>query len=475
MVLARDPIGVRPLLFHDDGKRVAAATTAAELIDRHGVPFAPDEGIAAEVLAGGPFSRRETLVRGIRRVLPGTTVTVTATGTEERVFRVLDPSRVRLPADDAGAIEAFGAILGAAVRCRLRGPGPAALLLSGGLDSGAVALLAGRGNLRAFTVSFRGLACDEVEAARASAAAAGVDIEVIPWERPDPARLAAEARAGRDLPSFSAMAGFGGVERRFRELGIEAVLDGEGGDEILAPSPWRAADLLAEGRLVAAWREARWWGGPRALPEFGLRPFLPEPVRRAIRGIRHPYPLPPWIDGGFALRTGLADRVRVPVPAEGPLGRAGSAALASMTDACHLAGHEASDRWGRRCGASSRSPLLDLRVVEAALALPPHLRSTEAEDRVALRRAAPGITRRTKAEFTPALVAVLRGTGFLDAPRAPLLAEAGWIDAAGLTAAVAGIEADLAGGRPDAHARAMGAWNVFAVETWLREARMGAP
>lgn len=486
LVAGRDPLGIRPLLFHDDGRRVAFATEAAALIDGAGVPFAPDEGVAAEVLAGGPFSRAETLVRGIRRVLPGTLLTVTADGIGEREFRRIDPCRVRLPADDGGCVEAFRAVLREAIRCRLRSSTPAALLLSGGLDSGAVAAFAAdllRGpsppgpGLRAFTVSFPGLPCDEADAARATAAATGIPHEVIPWEPPAAAWFAEDAREGRDLPGLPVIPGSACVAARIRAAGLRVVLDGEGGDEILRASPWLAADLLGEGRFAGAWREARWWGGARALVEFGVRPFLPGAVRRAVRLLRPTDPLPPWVDRGLARRVGLLDRVRSAPPSRGPAGFARSEVAADLVAGHALAGREAADRWGTRCGAEPRHPLLDLRVVETALALPHRLRSTESGDRTALRRAQEGLLpegllcRREKAEFTPAVLAALRVSGFLDRPRAPLLEEAGWVDLAALAAAARDIEARVGRGEPGAHADSAGAWNTFALETWLREAR----
>jgi len=163
----------------------------------------------------------------------------------------------------------------------------------------------------------------------------------------------------------------------------------------------------------------------------------------------------------------LLDRVRAAVPARGAAGFARTALADQFTSGCFLAGWEGADRWGTLAGAEVRHPLADLRVVETALALPDPLRSPEGEDRVALRRAQDRIRfRADKAEFTPVLLATLRACGFLDRPRTPLLEEAGWVDRAGVEEMVR---------RTDDFACSMGAWTVFALETWLRGCRMPPP
>lgn len=455
LVAGRDPLGVRPLLLHDDGRRVAFATEAAALVDGAGVPLEPDEGVAAEVLAGGPWSRAATLVHGIRRVLPGTLVVVAEDRVAEVPFRGIDPDRVRLPRDPAGCVEAFRAVLGEAVRRRLEDEGPAALCLGGGLDSAAVAALAG-GRARSFTVSYPGLPMDESALARETAAAAGSVHETIPWTPPGPHRFADEARRSRDLPDAPPSATLDGMADRIRAGGFAVVLDGEGGDEVFAPSPYLVADRLGAGAPLGAWREARGWGGGaagalRILAGSGLRPFLPAPLRAGVRRLRPRARPPAWVGADLARRVGLADRMRRETPAARPGGFARAEVAGDLVGGYALWSRESLDRWGLRCGAEARHPFLDLDVVETALALPDNLRSSKE----VLRRALEGLlpdavrARRGKADFSP-----LAAT----AAAAPTsrLARAGWIDPGALAAAP--LPARVA---------------ALALEAWLEAAETG--
>ena len=469
VIAGRDALGLRPLFLHEGARGVVFGRSIAEVVAEAGLPVLPDEGVAAEILACGPRSRAETLVRGVRRVLPGTIVAVEGGRVAETEFRRIDPARVRLPADEDGCVDALREALREAVRCRLADAGPAALCLSGGLDSAAVAAFSG-GAVTAFTVAHPGTDFDETELARETAAAAGIPFEIVPATVPAASRFAEDARASLDLPESPPAAALDGLAARIRAGGFAVVLDGEGGDECFSPTPLLVADLLRAGAVGEAWREARRWrggvgGALGVLAESGVRPLLPSAVRAGLRRLRRGKALPAWIDPGFARRTGLAERLRRAPPRAGRGGFSRAALAEEFVSGYALWARESFVRWGERCGAEPRHPFLDLRVVETALALPHRLRWPEGGvSKTALRRALEGLLpeavlrRRRKVRFTPLVPAALRRAGMLDRPRAPLLAEAGWIDPAGL-ARIPSPVALLA---------------VFELETWLANAATAA-
>ena len=81
------------------------------------------------------------------------------------------------------------------------------------------------------------------------------------------------------------------VMRAAAEVGLKVMLDGQGGDEVLAgyrtTHGYRIADLLAGGRLRPAAAEIRAFPEPaRALPAAMLTPFLPQRARWTLRGRR---------------------------------------------------------------------------------------------------------------------------------------------------------------------------------------------
>jgi asparagine synthase (glutamine-hydrolysing) len=143
LLLARDPLGQRPLHYHRGNQFFAFASMPKGLHALAEVPCAPDEDRIAEFLALMPETGPQCFFRGIERVEPGHVVTVTPTGLVTR--RHWQPTRrcivLNGPAEYA---EALRDLLDQAVRCRLRGAEDVAAQLSGGFDSAAVAATAAR-------------------------------------------------------------------------------------------------------------------------------------------------------------------------------------------------------------------------------------------------------------------------------------------------------------------------------------------
>jgi asparagine synthase (glutamine-hydrolysing) len=143
LLLARDPLGRRPLHYHRGNKFVAFASMPKGLHALRDIPYAPNEERVAEFLVMMPETGPQSFFLGIERVEPGHVVTLTANGFATR--RHWRPSRRRIvlsrPEDYS---DALCDLLDQAVSCRLRGTGDVGAYLSGGLDSGAVVATAAR-------------------------------------------------------------------------------------------------------------------------------------------------------------------------------------------------------------------------------------------------------------------------------------------------------------------------------------------
>jgi asparagine synthase (glutamine-hydrolysing) len=144
LLLARDPLGQRPLHYHRGSKFFAFASMPKGLHALPEVPYAPDEDRIAESLVLMPENGTQSFFQGIERVEPGHVVTVTTTGLSAR--RHWQPRRQRVvmrgPEEYS---EALRELLDQAVRCRLRGAeDKVGSDLSGGFDSGAVTSTAAR-------------------------------------------------------------------------------------------------------------------------------------------------------------------------------------------------------------------------------------------------------------------------------------------------------------------------------------------
>jgi len=143
LLLARDPLGWRPLHYHRGNQFFAFASMPKGLHALPEVPYAPDEDRIAEFVTLIPESGTQSYFLGIERVEPGHVTTVTADGVATR--RHWQPSRRQIVfRRQEDYSEALRDLLDQAVSCRLRGTGDVGVFLSGGFDSGAVAATAAR-------------------------------------------------------------------------------------------------------------------------------------------------------------------------------------------------------------------------------------------------------------------------------------------------------------------------------------------
>jgi asparagine synthase (glutamine-hydrolysing) len=143
LLLARDPLGERPLHFHRAKGLFAFASMPKGLHALPDVPYAPDLTRLAHRIAQVRVSGPRSFYEGIERVQPGHLVLVTRTGIVVR--RHWNPQRrVLLLKKPEEYAEALCEVLDQAVSSRLRGVGVVASQLSGGLDSTSVTAAAAR-------------------------------------------------------------------------------------------------------------------------------------------------------------------------------------------------------------------------------------------------------------------------------------------------------------------------------------------
>lgn len=143
LILGRDHMGQRALLYYRGPDYFLFASEAAAFHSHKGVPRAPtDEQIDLLLRAS---TSRDDISDGIHAVAAGTVVTIRADGSTTR-RRYWEPRAdpMHEGRDEAYYIAAYRSVLGEAVACRLRRlTHPSGLLFSGGYDSAAIAGLAG--------------------------------------------------------------------------------------------------------------------------------------------------------------------------------------------------------------------------------------------------------------------------------------------------------------------------------------------
>jgi len=275
LLLARDPLGQRPLFWHRGKGFVAFASMPSGLHALDSVERRPDEVTLLRHLGGlgraGPRSFHEN----IERVEPGHVVTVTAAGATRR--RYWRPSRRALGLksfDDH--VQAFRAELDSAVARRLRGAGEiVAAHLSGGWDSNAVAATAARllspggRQLLAFThvpgragsepMPFHRLGDESALAAATAALHPNIEHALLPGSGRSPlADL--DLYAGlfqRPVFNLCNHVWLSQIREAASAAGAKVLLSGEIGNWTISAAPNALlADFLREGRWLAWSREA---------------------------------------------------------------------------------------------------------------------------------------------------------------------------------------------------------------------------
>ncbi|MDP2376451.1 asparagine synthase (glutamine-hydrolyzing) [Reyranella sp.] len=247
LLLARDPLGIKPLYWADDGWTLRFASQAKALLAGGAVSNDPDPaGIVGFHLLGSvpePF----TVWRSIHTLPAGTTLVVDAAGpgTPRHYYDVAGALAARASGgmvDAATARRQLAAAVHDSVRHHLVADVPVAVFLSAGLDSGALlgsmAQLGVR-DISAVTLAFRefrGDNLDEAPLAAEVAARYGArhivrTVDRAEFERDLPALLDA-----MDLPTIDGINTWF-VAKAAHEAGIKVALSGLGADECFGGYP----------------------------------------------------------------------------------------------------------------------------------------------------------------------------------------------------------------------------------------------
>lgn len=138
LLLARDPVGLKPLFYYSDTRRFIFASEAKAILSLPDVPRIPDEAFLRAFDSARLREHAPTFFAGVSRVRPGEIVTMT----RDRIFhqQYWEPDvsiKIKRRSDEDVQSE-FKEIFYSAVEARLPKSGKTAVFLSGGLDSSSV-------------------------------------------------------------------------------------------------------------------------------------------------------------------------------------------------------------------------------------------------------------------------------------------------------------------------------------------------
>ncbi len=245
LVLARDPYGIKPLYYREVEGELAFASELRAL-PRGEIDLDALEAFLAFNSVPAPL----TIFREVRKIPPGH-VLVWEDG-RSKLTRYARPapvaaSRVR-DDEEAELVEELRARLRDSVRAHLVSDVPVGVLLSGGIDSAALAALAAEESsepLRTFSIGFEERSFDELGDARLVAERYGTEHRELVL-RPDAALLLPALADAFDEPFADSSALPTYLVSELAAKDVKVALSGEGGDELFGGYYTYAADLLAQ-------------------------------------------------------------------------------------------------------------------------------------------------------------------------------------------------------------------------------------
>lgn len=235
LLLARDRMGIKPLVLASDGDTVAFASELPALLESGVEHGGLDREAIAQYFAFGFVPATQTAFRNISKLRPGELAIVSEEGIRRESF--YSPSiKSRKPGFDAAATELRERVE-ESVEKRLQSDVPLGAFLSGGIDSsivvGTMAALSDE-PVKTFTVGFDEDLFDESWAAREVADYHGTDHHEFVVSPDDVRELIPEVvgRLGEPFADQSLLPTY--VVSRETSQNVKVALSGDGADELFA-------------------------------------------------------------------------------------------------------------------------------------------------------------------------------------------------------------------------------------------------
>jgi asparagine synthase (glutamine-hydrolysing) len=274
LILVRDRLGVKPLIYASDGSRVAFASTV-RAVAASGLAGGIDAGSMAEFLEFGFITDGRTVYEDVHKVPAATIIEFSKGHESRRTYWQSDEARDDSKISFEEAVDQAESIFLEAVKLRLKADVPVGALLSSGVDSSLVCWAIAKlgGNIRAFTVGTPGDPFDESADAVATAHDLGIEHSTINLSADDWPDLNELVDAYGEPFACASALGMIRVSRAIRPSAT-VLLTGDGGDDCFLGYPehknfylaQRLARRLPSG-LAGLWKS----GGHRSPLPFSLQ------------------------------------------------------------------------------------------------------------------------------------------------------------------------------------------------------------
>jgi len=321
---ARDRAGVKPFYYRYDGRSLCFASEIKPLLAANGFRIVPNDQLMADYLLSGFLDHtEETFFKGIYQLRPGNYLVLENEQVRIQPYWDLEAKEVHFDRDEEYE-EHFQELLRDSIRLRLRSDVPLGTCLSGGLDSSTIVCLANQLMFNGGTID-RTLVGERQKTFSSCSEIPDYD------ERPYIEEVVRQTGAEKNcvFPDVKNLfhdltnlirhqeEPFGStsiyaqwcVMRLARERGVTVMLDGQGGDELLAGYPPafypHLRQIFKEARLLSLMEEIQGlWRRRKTLPDRLLMSALisaaPSGLKTSLRKLTGHGTN--WMEEGFRKR-----------------------------------------------------------------------------------------------------------------------------------------------------------------------------
>ncbi len=249
LYLVRDRLGVKPLVYFENGRDLAFASTVRTLRSAGFCGELSDEGLA-DYFEFGFITDQNSIYKGVRKLPPASVLTFCeGKSTVKQYWDLPDEEDPTIEFEDA--VRETERLFLHAVEKRLFADVPVGALLSGGIDSSLVCWAVAKlgGDVTAFTVGVPGDRWDESMVAADTAGTLGIKHHVIEISGETPMNIDELSSAFSEPFACASALGLLDISREVRKR-AKVLLTGDGGDDIFLGYPehlhFQAAESLAK-------------------------------------------------------------------------------------------------------------------------------------------------------------------------------------------------------------------------------------
>jgi asparagine synthase (glutamine-hydrolysing) len=495
LCIVRDALGIHPLFYFVDHKRLVFATSITQLLRGAQLSKSIDDEYIANFMVRGDCPTELTPFRTVKRLPAGHSIVVRNNRFSKQKYWDADPSKTIRYQSDQEYEEHFKHAFRKSVAARLRTDGPVAAELSGGLDSSSIVCMvqeiyqAGevphRGFLTATITYDEAVQCDERRWSQSVIQKYGLHGEQVRSDEHWPFKDCTENLPEWDEPTpkivlFDSLHEIG---RRLRGNGVGVLLSGIGGDQVFRGScfPRYLADLLAGFKWrrllseLAIWQRGLGWPVSKVFLEACVKPLI-RPNSLAGASLEPAAEIPEWVSHNFSDRMELADRTWsrgfAPRRYKSPAFQEQYLDIVRSSAILHQG-------YMLNANVEIRFPFLDRELVEFALSIPvDQMIRPDGQSRSIMRRAMRGILpevvrKRTDYEATFFDHSLYLGIekewiGLSSLLQSSRLAAAGYVD-------LPELKRELELARVGSSRNMYMLWATLALELWLRSNEFRGP